>query len=74
MKISRRRFLGSAGVLVGLPLLASLEPRRARGAGPNPRKRFVAFYLPCGIVMNNWIPAQEGPAWTSPSFGCGGVS
>jgi hypothetical protein len=51
---------------VGLPLLASLQPRRARGAGTVPRKRFVAFYLPCGIVMNNWTPAQEGAAWTSP--------
>ena len=66
MKISRRRFLGGAGALIGLPLLASLQPRTARGAGPLPRKRFVAFYLPCGIVMNRWTPADEGPAWTSP--------
>jgi hypothetical protein len=66
MKISRRRFLGGAGALVGLPFLASLRPRFARGAGTTPRRRFVGFYLPCGIVMNQWTPAQEGAAWTSP--------
>jgi hypothetical protein len=67
MSISRRRFLGGAGALISLPFFASLRGRGARAAGPPPRKqRFVGFYLPCGIVMNNWTPAAEGAAWSSP--------
>ena len=66
MTFSRRRFLGGAGALIALPWLASLRPRSARGAAAAQRKRFVGFYLPCGIVMPNWTPAAEGPAWSSP--------
>ncbi|MEZ4368585.1 MAG: DUF1552 domain-containing protein [Kofleriaceae bacterium] len=63
MTWSRRRFLGGAGALLGLPLLASLAPRRARGAALAPARRFLGFYVPCGIVMADWTPAQVGPAW-----------
>jgi hypothetical protein len=63
MSLSRRRFLGGAGALIGLPVLTSLLPRIARSAAPATPKRFIAFYLPCGIVMNNWTPAAEGAAW-----------
>ncbi|MEZ4402497.1 MAG: DUF1552 domain-containing protein [Kofleriaceae bacterium] len=66
MKINRRRFLGGAGAMLALPYLTSLAPRRARGAAPAQRKRFVGFYLPCGINMVDWTPAAEGAAWTSP--------
>src|SRR3954469_13174006 len=52
--------------MIALPFLASLRSRLARGADPMVPLRFVGFYLPCGIVMNNWTPAAEGPAWTSP--------
>ena len=65
MSLSRRRFLGGAGALIGLPFLPSLRPRAARGGGAKAKKRFVAFYLPCGIVMSNWTPAAEGAAWSS---------
>ena len=64
--MNRRAFLGGAGAMIALPLLASLRPRIARGADPVVPRRFVGFYLPCGIVMSNWTPASEGPAWTSP--------
>ncbi|MBL9020515.1 MAG: DUF1552 domain-containing protein [Myxococcales bacterium] len=64
--MNRRAFLGGAGAMIALPLLASLRPRVARGADPVVPRRFVGFYLPCGIVMSNWTPAAEGPAWTSP--------
>lgn len=62
-RFSRRRFLGGAGAMIGLPLLTSIIPRLARSAAPAPRKRFIAFYVPCGIVMNNWTPAAEGASW-----------
>ncbi|HEU0033948.1 MAG TPA: DUF1552 domain-containing protein [Kofleriaceae bacterium] len=61
---NRRRFLGGAGVMIGLPLLSSLLPRRARGAEPVRKKRFVGFYVPCGIVMANWTPPDEGASWS----------
>jgi len=64
--MNRRRFLGGAGALIALPFLPSLLPRVARGADPVVPRRFIGFYLPCGIVMSNWTPAAEGPAWTSP--------
>jgi len=61
---SRRRFLGGAGAMIGLPLLTSLLPRRARGADPARKQRFLALYVPCGIVMNRWTPVDEGANWT----------
>lgn len=65
MSLSRRKFLlGGAGALIALPAFASLRGRTARGGGAAPKRRFIGFYLPCGIVMNNWTPANEGPAWT----------
>ncbi len=64
--MNRRKFLGGAGAMIALPFLASLRPRTARGADPVVPRRFIAFYLPCGIVMNNWTPTAEGPSWTSP--------
>ncbi len=66
MSWSRRKFLGGAGAMIALPFLTSLRPRESRGGGTPAKKRFVAFYLPCGIVMNAWTPAAEGAAWTSP--------
>jgi hypothetical protein len=66
MTFNRRRFLGGAAAMIGLPLLTSLQPRIARGADPVRKKRFIGYYLPCGIVMNNWTPAAEGGAWSSP--------
>ena len=63
--MNRRKFLGGAGAMVALPFLSSLHSRTARGADPGVPRRFVGFYLPCGIVMSNFTPAMEGPAWTS---------
>ncbi|MGN6110873.1 MAG: DUF1552 domain-containing protein [Kofleriaceae bacterium] len=61
MKISRRMFLGGAGAAIALPLFESLLPRAARGAAAEPPpRRFLAFYVPNGIVMANWTPATTG--------------
>jgi len=62
--MNRRMFLGGAGAMIGLPLLSSLLPRRARGADPMRKKRFIAVYVPCGIHMARWTPPDEGPSWT----------
>jgi hypothetical protein len=53
--------------MIALPFFASLgRPRPARGAAAAQKRRFVGFYLPCGIVMSNWTPAAEGAGWSSP--------
>jgi hypothetical protein len=66
---SRRGFLRTAGVAVGLPLLESLLPRTARAqtASAKPR-RIMAFYVANGIHMPHWIPAQTGASFTLPTI------
>jgi hypothetical protein len=61
--LARRAFLGTAGTMVGLPLLESLIPRRARAADLGSPKRVVYYYVPDGIVMAQWRPATTGPAY-----------
>ncbi len=62
--ISRRTLLRSAGVALGLPVLEAMAPSiaRAQAAGTAP-KRLVYFYVPCGIHMPNWTPAETGAAY-----------
>ncbi len=64
--LSRRRFLGGAGALVGLPLLASALPREL-SAAPLP-KRFVAFYVPNGMHMPAWTPTATGRDFALPAL------
>src|SRR5439155_17129294 len=41
----------------------AMFPTRALAqAAPKPR-RLMAFYIPCGIVMNQWTPAATGAGW-----------
>lgn len=63
MKPSRRMFLGGAAAAIALPLFESLLPRRARAAAAAAPRRLFVFYVPCGIVMNQWTPTTEGAAW-----------
>jgi hypothetical protein len=60
---SRRAFLGTAGVAIGLPLLESLMPRVARGQAAAAPLRFLAYYVPNGMVMEEWTPAVAGTEW-----------
>ncbi|HEY6723843.1 MAG TPA: DUF1552 domain-containing protein, partial [Polyangiaceae bacterium] len=58
-RTSRRHFLkGAGGVLVALPLLDSLGPRKARAQEPEGSfpKRFVTMYNPNGTVHASWFP------------------
>jgi len=64
--LSRRMFLGGAGVAVALPFLASLAPRRARGADGEVPPRLVCWYVPNGMHMPSWVPATTGAAYSLP--------
>ena len=63
---SRRKFLGGAGALVGLPLLESLQPRAARAATASPR-RLIVFYFPCGRNPDTWVAKTTGNNFTLPA-------
>ncbi len=60
-KLTRRAFLGGAGVTLALPMLESLLPRgAARAGGMEPPRRMLAFFVPNGMPMAAWTPASEG--------------
>jgi hypothetical protein len=57
---SRRAFLASAAVTVGLPFLESLGGRKAAdAAGPRP-VRLVAWHIPNGVWRPTWFPKTDG--------------
>lgn len=57
--LSRRTFLQGAGTLVALPLLEAMIPSTARAQRPIPR-RFIGYFVPCGIHMAAFTPMAEG--------------
>ncbi|WP_437957773.1 DUF1552 domain-containing protein [Sorangium sp. So ce119] len=61
MKISRRALLRGAGVVVALPFLDAMRPRRASAAPEDAPKRFVAFFVPNGTDPGAWHPSAAGP-------------
>jgi hypothetical protein len=64
-RASRRRFLGSAAAVVGLPFFESLG-RRAQAQTTGAPMRFMAVYVPNGIHMPDWTPTTTGTGWTMP--------
>ena len=56
--LSRRTLLRGAGAAVALPWLESLTPAFAQSAKPPVRLGF--FYVPNGVHMPNWRPAEAG--------------
>jgi hypothetical protein len=65
---SRRRFMRSAAVTVGLPFLPSVMGggSRARAAACATPQRFLSWFLPCGVVMPDWTPTTTGTDWAMP--------
>ena len=67
LRINRRRFLRGSGVAMGLPLLEAMLPGTSRAfAQGGAVKRFLAYYVPCGIHMADWTPANTGSNYTLP--------
>ena len=56
--LSRRAFLGGGAAVLTLPWLESLRPARAATAAAP--VRLVFWYLPCGMVMDEWRPRADG--------------
>jgi hypothetical protein len=59
--IPRRTFLRGIGTTLALPLLDSMTPAFAgpQGAATRP-SRLSVVYVPNGIIMKHWTPAEEG--------------
>jgi len=57
-RLSRRALLRGAGAAVALPLLDAMHP--ALGAPVKTVRRLGVVYVPNGIIMNQWSPAEAG--------------
>jgi hypothetical protein len=61
-RLDRRTFLRGAGASVALPLLDAMIPVRVLLAAVRPVRRLAFVYFPHGLVMDEWMPADErGP-------------
>ena len=64
--LPRRTVLRGLGATLALPFLDAMAPtavsRAARAAAKAPH-RFQAFYVPNGMAMEYWTPAEEGTAY-----------
>ncbi len=68
-RISRRTVLRGLGATISLPLLEAMLPAPARGAGDpgtKPPVRMAFLYVPNGIHMPAWTPAQTGHQFELP--------
>src|SRR5206468_13100616 len=67
--LSRRTILRGIGAAVSLPVLDAMSPAFAASSVPGGRPvRAAWFYVPNGIDMRHWTPAEEGPLGTLPSI------
>ncbi len=60
--VSRRALLRGAGAAVGLPFLDAMVPAFAgsKAASLQSKNRLAVVYVPNGIVMKYWTPAETG--------------
>jgi hypothetical protein len=57
--IPRRTFLRGVGTTLALPFLDAMTP--AFGASTvTPARRLAVMYVPNGIILDKWTPAEEG--------------
>jgi hypothetical protein len=63
-RLSRRTFLRGTGAAIALPFLEAMWPRSARAQAAASARRFLAWYVPNGIHMVDWTPANTGANYT----------
>ena len=60
--LSRRTLLRGVGTVIALPALDAMAPAFASSQLPGPKPVRMAFvYVPNGIDMRHWTPANDGP-------------
>jgi hypothetical protein len=62
--LSRRTLLQGIGSTIALPLLDAMHPAFAGPTSVKQARRIAVVYVPNGIVMNQWTPAQAGKEYT----------
>ncbi len=67
-RINRRAVLRGVGTALALPLLDAMVPAltATRLTAARPRPRLAAFYVPNGIIMNQWLPQETGALRLTP--------
>jgi len=65
--LSRRTMLKGFGAALSLPFLDAMTPAFAAGTGELP-VRLAWFYVPNGIDMRHWTPAEEGALGVLPEL------
>ena len=61
-QLSRRTILRGAGAAIALPFLDAMTPAFASAA--KPVRRLGVVYVPNGVIMNQWTPAEFGRDYT----------
>jgi hypothetical protein len=64
--LSRRTILRGLGAAISLPLLDAMVPAFASTTPTAAPLRLAYIYVPNGILMDQWTPATEGPAFEFP--------
>jgi Protein of unknown function (DUF1552) len=71
--LPRRRLLRGLGASLALPLLEAMQPRQTRAApsqfrplpdSPGVHPRLLCCYVPNGVNIQEWLPANSGKAYT----------
>ena len=65
-QIPRRTFLRGVGVTLALPLLDGMIPAFAKPPATASPLRLSFVYVPNGIIMDKWTPAEEGAVFQLP--------
>src|SRR5688500_17717210 len=58
--LQRRTFLRGLGVTMALPFLEAMLPKAMAAASAKAPVRMAFLYVPNGINMREWTPAQAG--------------
>ena len=64
--LSRRTLLRGTGAAIALPVLDAMRPALAAPRSESPVHRVAVVYVPNGIIMRDWLPAESGAQFTLP--------
>jgi hypothetical protein len=59
-RLSRRKFLAGAGVMLALPMLEAMRPARAAASDSAPPRRMICINTSLGLHTPNLFPTQAG--------------
>ena len=63
-QLSRRILLKGTGAALALPFLEQMWPSAADAQAAPPPRRFLGWYVPCGMNMPKFTPPDVGSAYT----------